>query len=127
MIVPMKKVFLLLLDSDKTNALKKLKDIGVVHLEDIQGSGEKFTFLQTQRDMISRSLPLLPDIKKNTEKEVSYGKEETLEITKRIINLSDEIKSISDSILNINKEIDRIKIWGDFNPDDIVLLRERVE
>ena len=123
MIVPMKKVFLLLLNSDKKSALKRLKDIGVVHLEDINGSGDKLSNLQLERDMVSRSLAILPDINKKVIKEVTFGKEETLEVTKRIISLNDELKTISDGILNNNKEIDRIKIWGDFDPDDINLLK----
>jgi len=121
MIVPMKKVFLLLLNSDKNTALKRLKDIGVVHLEDINGSGDKLSNLESERDVVSRSLAVLPEIK---EKEIkSYGKEESLEISRRILSLNDEIKVISDGILNNNKEIDRIKIWGDFNPSDIKLLQ----
>ena len=123
MIVPMKKVFILLLNSDKNDALKRLKDIGVIHLEDINGSGDKLSLLQSEKDMVSRSLAIIPDVKKKKAKEITYGKEETLEITKRIISLNDDQKSLSDSILNINKEIDRIKIWGDFNPEDINLLR----
>jgi len=124
MIVPMKKVFLLLLDSDKNNALKQLKDIGAVHLESITGSGDKLSYLQSEKDLIFRSLSMLPDSKKKKLKDISYSKDETIEISKRIIGLTDELKSISDSMLNNKKEIDRIKIWGDFNPDDIILLRE---
>ncbi len=124
MIVPMKKVFLLLLNSDKNDALKKLKELGVMHLEDMTGTGDKLALLQTERDMIFRSLSCLPDIKKKSLKDVSYSKEETLEITKRIINLSEELKSISDSMINTQKEIDRIKVWGDYNPDDIKLLKD---
>jgi len=56
MIVPMKKIFLLLLNSEKNDALIKLKDLGVIHLEDIKGSGEKLSNLQNQRDLVSKSL-----------------------------------------------------------------------
>lgn len=124
MIVPMKKVFILLLDSDKNDALNRLKDIGVVHLEDMNGSGDKLSNLQSERDMVSRSLTILPDLKKKDFKGVSYGKEEALEITKRIISLSDELKIITDSMQNNKKEIDRIKIWGEFDPEDIPLLKK---
>ncbi|MDA3939401.1 MAG: V-type ATP synthase subunit I [Spirochaetia bacterium] len=123
MIVPMKKIFLLLLNSDKNDSLKKLKDLGVVHLEDIKGSGEKLSSLQNKRDLVSKSLSGLPNIKKKGSKKVSYGKEETLEITKRIIRLNEELKTINEDILNTNKEIDRIKVWGDFNPEDFSLLK----
>lgn len=122
MIVPMKKVFLLLLNSDKNDALKRLKNIGVVHLEEINGFGDKLNNLQSEKDMVNRSLVILPETKKKNNK--IYGKEETIEITKRIISLNDDHKLLSDGILNVNKEIDRIKIWGDFNPEDIKVLKD---
>jgi len=124
MIVPMKKIFLLLLNSEKNDALIKLKDLGVIHLEDIKGSGEKLSNLQNQRDLVSKSLSDLPDIKKNGTKAVSYGREETLEISKRITSLNEDLKNINDGIVNTQKEIERITIWGDFNPADITLLNE---
>ncbi len=123
MIVPMKKVFLLLLDSQKSEALKKLKDIGVVHLEDIKGSSEKLDSIQSKRDIVQRSISILPEKKKNNSKSVSYEMEEVLEIAKRIINLNDDLKSVSDVISSTLKEIDRIQIWGDFNPEDINILK----
>ncbi len=124
MIVPMKKVFILLLDSEKSLSLKKLRDLGVVHLEDLTGSGDKLSLLQNERETISRSLSILPDRKKKDLRKVSYSKEEALEITKRILILSDELKSVTDSIQSTNKEVDRIAVWGDFNPDDLALLRD---
>ncbi len=123
MIVPMKKVFILLLDSEKSVALKKLRDLGVVHLEELSGSGDKLSALQGEREKISRSLLLLPDIKKKELRKVSYSREETLEITKRVLNLSDDLKSVMEGIQNTAKEIDRISIWGDFDPGDIELLK----
>ncbi len=124
MIVPMKKVSLLLLDSEKNEALIKLKELGVVHLDDIKGSSEKLSDLQAERDMLFRSISLLPDVKNKNSKQIEYSKEETLEISKRIIRLNDEIKSLSDAVNSTNKEIDRIKVWGDFNPADFNLLKD---
>ena len=123
MIVPMKKVSLLILDSEKNEALIQLKDLGVMHLNDIQGSSEKLNGLQAERDMLFRSISLLPDEKDKKVSQIEYSKEETLEIAKRIISLNDEIKLLSDAITGTKKEIDRIKVWGDFDPADINLLR----
>ena len=41
MIVPMKKVSLVVLSNERKEALVQLKKVGVVHLEQIEGSGEK--------------------------------------------------------------------------------------
>ena len=40
MIVPMKKVSLVVLDRYKESALKKLRSLGLVHVEQIQGNSE---------------------------------------------------------------------------------------
>ena len=37
MIVPMKKVSLLILEEDKRSALKALRKLGLVHMEEVQG------------------------------------------------------------------------------------------
>ncbi len=124
MIVPMKKVFLLLLNSDKNEALNKLKDIGVVHLEDIKGSSNKLDVLQEERDILKRSISILSDGNKKDAGSITYKKEEILEISKRIINLNDNLKSITDTISTTLKEIERIEVWGDFSPDDIDILKD---
>ena len=98
MIVPMKKVSLLILDSEKNEALIKLQNLGLIHLNDIQGSSEKLTAIQAERDMLFRSISLLPDTKDKKVRQIKYSKEETLEIAKRIIRLNEEIKVLSDAI-----------------------------
>ena len=123
MIVPMKKVFLLLLNSDKNEALNRLKDIGVVHLEDIKGSSDKLDVLQEEKDILQRSISILSEGNKKDTGSITYKREETLEISKRAISLNDDLKSLTDTISTTLKEIERIKVWGDFNPDDIDILR----
>ena len=50
MIVPMKKVSFVVTNNTKKDALKELRKLGVVHLEQIYGSSEKLTQLkETQR------------------------------------------------------------------------------
>jgi len=43
MIVPMKKVSLVVLDRYKDSALKKLRSLGLVHVEQMQGNSEKLS------------------------------------------------------------------------------------
>ena len=89
----------------------------------LKGSSEKLDIIQAERDIVQRSITILPEKKKKDSKSISYEREESLEIAKRIINLNEDLKSVSDVISNTLKEIDRIKVWGDFNPMDIDLLR----
>ena len=43
MIVPMKKVSLVVLDRYKDSALKKLRSLGLIHVEQLQGNSEKLS------------------------------------------------------------------------------------
>ena len=43
MIVPMKKVSLVLLEDNRKEALKKLRRLGVVHLEKVNGASQELT------------------------------------------------------------------------------------
>ena len=43
MIVPMKKVSFVLLEEHRKEALKKLRQLGVVHLEKVNGASEELT------------------------------------------------------------------------------------
>ena len=48
MIVPMKKVSLVILNKDKETALKVLRKSGLVHLEKIEGTGDKLADIKNK-------------------------------------------------------------------------------
>ena len=48
MIVPMKKVSLIIRENKKNETLKKLRKLGIVHIEITEGSGERLASLQEQ-------------------------------------------------------------------------------
>ena len=48
MIVPMKKVSLIILEDKKADTLKKLRKLGILHIEITEGSGEKITKLKEE-------------------------------------------------------------------------------
>lgn len=126
MIVPMKKIFLLILESEKTDALKILRDLGVVHLESISGDSDLLEELRQTKEIVSKSISILPD-KKNDVQEgaVSGDRETVLEIAKRIISLAERGKAAEEEISYIRKELDRMEAWGDFNPSDIKYLESK--
>ena len=63
MIVPMKKVSFVVTNDSKKDALKKLRTLGVVHLEQIYGSSEKLSQLKETNNQLEEVLMLLSDIK----------------------------------------------------------------
>ncbi len=46
MIVPMKKLFLLLLEQEKTEGLEALRDLGVMHIDSVTGNSTLLMTLQ---------------------------------------------------------------------------------
>ena len=48
MIVPMKKVSLIVLDGERKNALKKLRKLGLLHIEIKEGKGPRLVELKEQ-------------------------------------------------------------------------------
>ena len=59
MIVQMKKVSLVVLKKERKDALEQLKKVGVVHLEDLEGSGEKLaSFKEASNNAMTASFSL---------------------------------------------------------------------
>ena len=54
MIVPMKKVSLIVLSGQKEDALKKLRRLGLMHIEIAEGSGERISLLREQIASLER-------------------------------------------------------------------------
>ena len=56
MIVPMKKVSLIILGDKKTETLRKLRKLGIMHIEITEGSGGKITQLKEQISLLENAL-----------------------------------------------------------------------
>jgi len=129
MIVPMKKVSLVVLDSERKEVLKKLRKLSIVHLEQIKGSGKELDALKANYDIIQNSLALLADIKlpKNhaflEQKKVSVS--EALEIAKNIAALFEQKKEIFNLIATNQAEIERLGKWGGVTPEDFDYLANK--
>jgi len=127
----MKKIYLVSLESYRTETLSDLRKIGVVHLHEIQGQSEALEELQKQRSLLDRALLLLPpDTDKKKKNEVSAQPserdlEEALLVGKRIEKQSDARNHHRETIDRLRREKDRIAPLGEFDPDDINLLREK--
>ena len=57
MIVPMKKVSLIVLDGERKNALKKLRKLGLLHIEIKEGKGPRLVELKEQIASLEKEWP----------------------------------------------------------------------
>ena len=128
MIVPMKKISLVVLEKERKDALKALRKLGVLHVEEIQGSSEELSSYKDQNSKIEKALAILTEIKlgkKDVPKQTLVGKEAAFDIAKNILSLTDEKKSCFDRITADSVELERFSKWGGVNPNDFAELSEK--
>ncbi len=124
MIVPMKKVSLVVLDSHREESLEKLRDVGVLHVESVEASSEALTGLQEDRAMLERALRLLPEPKESGES-ADADLEKAFQTAAKVLTLSDMLQSLSEDIGRLERDEAALAEWGDFDPSDILELREK--
>ena len=128
MIVPMKKISLVVLENERREALKNLRKLGVLHVEEVSGSSEELTAYKTQNSTIEKALGILTEIKlgkKETPKQTLIGKEAAFDIAKKVIALTEEKKTCFDRITADSVELERFSKWGGVNPADFAQLSEK--
>ena len=124
MILPMKKLTLLVLDSEKKAALKTLRNFGAVHVEKEAASSDTLTELQNIYARVQQAEALITE---SQPKKAEKAKSETLTLNRNdLLQAVDEILDLKDQESNtraaINKltgDIEAYGSWGDFDPNDI--------
>ncbi len=120
MIVKMRKVSFIFLDSEKDTALEKIRNAGVVHLERTPGSSETLSTLIAEKDKVQRALGRLDQ--KARKDSVSYSRETAWEMTEKILDVLESIKETEDRINLIKDDLIWWEPWGDFDPSEVAIL-----
>jgi len=122
MIVPMKKVSLITLKAKKEETLKKLRKLGIMHIEISEGSSEKLNQLKEQISLLESALYSVGKTKVE-QKEITNKK--ALEISVDIKNLTEEKSDCLTQRASVNSELERLKSWGDIDILSIKALQEK--
>ena len=117
MIVPMKKVSLVIMGDKKEETLKKLRKLGIVHIEITEGSGEKLLELKEQIDLLEGAIFIVGKSKDAEQKQVDTA--EALSVATKIAALNEEKKNCLAERIALNTELERLNNWGDIDPDSI--------
>ncbi len=129
MIVPMKKVSLVVLKDERKSALKELRKLGVLHVEEVTGGSEELTLYKDQTSKVQNALAVLNEIKtgkKDTPVQVSLSRDKVYETAKNVLTLCEEKKSCFERITNNTAEISRFDKWGtDIDPQDFDYLKSK--
>ena len=128
MIEPMKKVSIVLLNKEKEEALKALRKIGLVHLEKIEGAGEKLTAFKDYSNNAMLTEAILGEIKLPKQKKGSEPKlsdEKVIELCKEVVAKSERKKQLMEEISADTTELDRFAQWGSVSNEDLEFLKEK--
>ncbi len=128
MIVPMKKIYLVVLDAFRETALHKLRNMGVIHI-DMEGerSSEAVNSLIEKKSLIERSLLTLTQLnnKPDADTPVPYTFAEAEALAGRISAIQEQLKHLEDETEKLEKDHLALAPWGDFDPERIQALKEK--
>lgn len=119
MIVPMKKVSLIILTNEKTKILKRLRKLGLLHIEIAEGSGDWLAKLKEQISLLESAIFTVSEkvTKTTLKKELSVTS--AIEIAEKVKALTDEKKQCLTKISTISSEMERLRSWGEINPEEL--------
>lgn len=122
MIIPMKKITLLCLDSDKVRTLEALRDLSIMHTAVAANveTADVATLSKRLADVNRAGLALLEY--KNRRGTAPAGAEEAVT---RVNAILDERATVEKSLEALNKEYERLRPWGNFSPEQIRTLEKQ--
>jgi V/A-type H+-transporting ATPase subunit I len=117
----MKKVSLVVLDKDREASLKRLREIGVVHLEKKNVSSENLSKLLDRKAKAENALGIVSSYDTGKKKKVKPAAvlADGADIVTQVLKLAEERKYLQDQLALHGRERSRIEDWGDFDPKDI--------
>jgi len=125
MIVPMKKVSLITLGNKRSETLKALRKMGLMHIEITEGTGERINELKGQIAMLENAVFSIEEKEKKDVEAKALTTEEAVAAAEEVTALAEEKKACLSERSSLLSELDRIKDWGDIDPADIRYLAEK--
>lgn len=122
MIVEMKKITLLCLDSQKVQALEALRDLSIMHVS-IQKNVDTEDVASLSKRLAEINRAGLALLERKPEKKT--GTEQNAEkAVGRVNAVLDDISATEKSRDALNKELERVRPWGNFSPKQLQKLEE---
>lgn len=125
MIVPMKKVSLIIKGDKKSETLKKLRSLGIIHIESLEGTGKKLEELRERVSVLESALFSISEKKnKNTETQ-HIDTAQSISVSQKIVALEEEKKLCSGKLHVLCSELERLSPWGELAPEELDELAEK--
>ena len=129
MVVPMKKIFLVVQNKSQEESLKLLRKIGVVHLERKTVSSNALSKLLESKSKADTALRVLNSYSKDVKSlnpakaanDIS-GISTADEVIGQVLKNLEDRKAEMEELSRLRKEQNRIEEWGNFDPDYFLYL-----
>lgn len=119
MIVPMKKVALVVMDRERERALERLREVGVVHLERRSVASDRLQSLLEKKARIETAAGLL----RNFDVEAASGPAPDADaFVAEVLAAQEAKKAAQEALAAALKERSRVEPWGDFDPTSLAAL-----
>lgn len=125
MIVPMKKVSLIIEGSKKSETLRTLRSLGILHIEAVEGSGKKLEELKERVSLLENALFSVSEKKNKKLKQENIDAAQAISVSKEIVALEDEKKLRTSEKITLNAELDRLADWGELDPEKLDILARK--
>lgn len=125
MIVPMKKVSLIIMGDKKNETLKKLRKLGILHIESVEGSGKKLEELKERAVLLESALFSISEKKNKKAKQENIDTSKANFVSQEINSLEEEKKQCTAEMISLTAELDRLSGWGEINPAELKGLAEK--
>jgi len=123
MIVPMKKLHLVVQKKDIVSALENLRDLGTVHVEHQEPlTGYQLTERREEVAILTQALDILKLTKLDVEQKECTDWTESVN---KVLELSAEVDHYTESIAKRKTQISQWETWGEFDPKDIEALAQK--
>ncbi len=125
MIVPMKKVSLIIMGDKKTETLKKLRKLGILHIEITEGSGKKLEELKERISMLESAVFCVSEKKNKKTERRTANVTESVSVANEINSLAEEKKKCIAERNALDTELERLSGWGEIDTDILNGLAEK--
>jgi V/A-type H+-transporting ATPase subunit I len=127
MIVPMKKITIIVQAKDADSSVLNLRALGVLHVEHVQSPmGKDISTLKEDITLITSGINILSEqeyLKLSAKEQIQPA--DWKFVTKHIIDLSKRLEQLEEYARTLQARISEWERWGDFDPQEIERLKQK--
>lgn len=117
MIVKMKKVTLLCVESERTAALEQLRKLGIMHVDhETRVETERVHVSEQELESISKICNIISGIKTDRKDAQNLSGEEVFKLAQQLLSRQSALEKEQEEI---GRDIEALLPWGDFSPESV--------